>query len=93
MARTGLGGTFGVFKLSDFAPAFLMIASGKSAYPLRRQLHKAEKVSGLTPVFKFSSYASLHAKVKFAICTKIKSDKCCNDFAMAKLTCWLNEAK
>ena len=73
--------------------AFLMIASGKSAYPLRGQLRKAEKVSGFTPIFKFSRYASLRARVKFAICTKIKSDRCCKDFPIAKLTFWLNEAK
>ena len=50
------------------------------------QLRKADKVSGLTPAFKLSRYASLRAKVKFAICTKIKSNKCCKDFPMAKLT-------
>ena len=70
-----------------------MISSGKSAYPLRGQLRRAEKVSGLTPAFKFSRYESLRINVKFAICTKIKSDKCCRDFPMAKLMFWLNEAK
>ena len=40
-----------------------MIESGNKAYPLRGQLRKAEKVSGLTPALRLSRLSACQSQV------------------------------